>query len=75
MTMLTTMHGRDIVDAIYGRFHDSEYQRIQGIGGAYVLPCAQEINITFNFAGKPYPIHPLDMSLYACLASHSRSFC
>lgn len=63
MTRLTTVHGREIVDAIYGRFHDSEHRRIPGIGGAYVLPCAQEVNITFNFAGKPYPIHPLDMTL------------
>lgn len=54
---------RVVVDAIYGRFHGSEFRQVPGIGGAWVLPCEQEVNITFKFGGKMYPIHPLDMSI------------
>ncbi|KIM43281.1 hypothetical protein M413DRAFT_18357 [Hebeloma cylindrosporum] len=46
------------------RFHGSEFRQVPGIGGAWVLPCEQEVNITFKFGGKMYPIHPLDMSMY-----------
>ncbi|KAF8964425.1 aspartic peptidase domain-containing protein [Flammula alnicola] len=54
---------RSVVDAIYSGFSESEYREVPGIGGAYVLPCEQEVNITFKFSGKAYPIHPLDMTL------------
>ncbi|KAF8158193.1 aspartic peptidase domain-containing protein [Crassisporium funariophilum] len=54
---------RSVVDAIYSRFHGSEYLQVPGIGGAWILPCEQEVNITFKFAGQSYPVHPLDMSM------------
>ncbi|CAA7262972.1 unnamed protein product [Cyclocybe aegerita] len=54
---------RSAVDAIYSRFHGAEYTQIAGVGGAWVLPCVQEVNVTFKFAGKLYPMHPLDMSM------------
>lgn len=53
-----------MADAIYSRFYGSEFRQVPGIGGAWVLPCEQEVNITFRFGGKAYPIHPLDMSMY-----------
>jgi hypothetical protein len=54
---------RSVVDGIYGRLHDSEFHEVSGIGGVYVLPCAQEVNVTLVFSGKSYPMHPLDMTL------------
>ncbi|KAF8230075.1 acid protease [Tricholoma matsutake] len=50
-------------DAIYSRFSGAELQNIQSIGLVWILPCSQEVNITFKFAGQRYPIHPLDLSL------------
>ncbi|KAF8195466.1 aspartic peptidase domain-containing protein [Pholiota molesta] len=54
---------RSVVDGIYGRLRDSEFHEVSGIGGVYVLPCAQEVNVTLVFSGKSYPMHPLDMTL------------
>jgi hypothetical protein len=25
-----------------------------------MIPCGQELNLTFNFGGNSYPVHPLD---------------
>jgi hypothetical protein len=25
-----------------------------------MIPCKQLLNVTFNFGGKSYPVHPLD---------------
>lgn len=54
---------RSIVDGIYGRFRDSEFHEVSGIGGVYMLPCEQDVNITLVFSGKSNPMHPLDMTL------------
>ncbi|PPR00466.1 hypothetical protein CVT24_004527 [Panaeolus cyanescens] len=54
---------RTLSDAIYSRFQGSEYRQIAGVGGAWTLPCVQEVNVTFKFAGRTYPLHPLDMSI------------
>ncbi|KAF9483492.1 acid protease [Pholiota conissans] len=54
---------RPIVDGIYSRFRDTEFRDVAGIGAVYVLPCEQEVNVTFLFSGKSYPMHPLDMTL------------
>ncbi|KAH9480602.1 Saccharopepsin [Psilocybe cubensis] len=53
---------RSIAEAIYGKFVGSKFTQLPGLGGVWVLPCEQEVNITFSFGGKLYPIHPLDMS-------------
>ena len=31
-------------------------------GDVYTIPCDVEINISFKFGGKTFPIHPLDTS-------------
>ena len=33
-----------------------------------MVPCGQYLNVSFNFGGKNYPIHPLDLveSLFRC---------
>ncbi|KAF9046535.1 aspartic peptidase domain-containing protein [Panaeolus papilionaceus] len=54
---------RSVSDAIYSRFQGSEYRQIQGVGGAWTLPCVQEVNVTFRFGGRSYPMHPLDMTI------------
>ena len=53
------------MDQIYGRYAQSEYREVPGFGGVYVLPCEQEVNLTLKFSGKSYPMHPLDMTMYA----------
>ncbi|EAU86016.1 hypothetical protein CC1G_11688 [Coprinopsis cinerea okayama7 len=52
-----------VSDAIYSRFSGAEYVMVQNIGGIWILPCTVEVNVTVKFAGKEYPIHPLDMTL------------
>ncbi|KAF9464126.1 aspartic peptidase domain-containing protein [Collybia nuda] len=49
--------------AIYSRFHGAELVNIATIGQVWILPCSQEVNITFRFGGKNLPIHPLDATL------------
>ncbi|RDB14602.1 Pepsin A [Hypsizygus marmoreus] len=50
--------------AIYGRFFGSELVNIASIGPIWIVPCRQEVNITFRFGGKRYPIHPLDATIH-----------
>lgn len=50
---------RYISDAIYGRVQGAEYDKKNGW---WLVPCAQELNISFTFAGISYPVHPLDAS-------------
>ncbi|KIM43280.1 hypothetical protein M413DRAFT_444096 [Hebeloma cylindrosporum] len=48
---------RDVSDALYGRvsgaFYDTKNEW-------WLVPCGQYLNISFNFGGRNYPIHPLD---------------
>ncbi|KIY46720.1 acid protease, partial [Fistulina hepatica ATCC 64428] len=53
--------------AIYSRFSGAEMVNIQGLGQVWIVPCAQEVNITFKFAGQSFPVHPLDTTLDARL--------
>lgn len=48
---------RDISDQIYGRVKNAFYDTKEEF---WMIPCEQELNITFNFGGKSYPVHPLD---------------
>jgi len=49
---------REVSDAIYGRvrgaFYDTQNEW-------WLVPCGQYLNITFNFGGRSYPVHPLDV--------------
>ncbi|TFK40751.1 aspartic peptidase domain-containing protein [Crucibulum laeve] len=54
---------RAVSDAIYGRFEGAEYVTIDKVGGTWIVPCDQEVNVTFLFSGKEYRIHPLDMTM------------
>ncbi|KAG6866191.1 hypothetical protein C0991_007741 [Blastosporella zonata] len=48
---------------IYGGFVGAQLEDIESLGKIWLLPCSQEINITFKFSGMAYPIHPLDATL------------
>lgn len=49
---------RSVSDAIYGRVQGAEWSTSSQ---AWLVPCGQLINLTFNFGGIPYPVHPLDV--------------
>lgn len=48
---------RDISDQIYGRVKGAYYDTTEEF---WMVPCGQSLNLTFNFGGKSYPVHPLD---------------
>ncbi|KAI4520714.1 acid protease [Schizophyllum commune Loenen D] len=48
---------REVSDAIYGRVKNAVYDSNSEY---WTIPCGQELNITFNFGGYKYPVHPLD---------------
>ncbi|KAK0202036.1 aspartic peptidase domain-containing protein [Desarmillaria ectypa] len=54
---------KSVADAIYSRFSGAEYHNITGIGEAWIVPCDEEVNITFKFSGNSYHIHPLDATM------------
>lgn len=54
---------KSIADAIYSRFSGAEYHNITGLGEAWIVPCNEEVNITFKFSGNSYHIHPLDATM------------
>ncbi|TDL30218.1 acid protease [Rickenella mellea] len=50
---------RKMSDAIYGRVPGAAYNEKMGI---WTIPCDALINLSLNFGGQNYPIHPLDVS-------------
>lgn len=50
---------RSVSDAIYGRVQGAEWSPSSQ---AWLVPCGQLINVTLNFGGISYPVHPLDVS-------------
>lgn len=48
---------RAVSDAIYGRVRGAQYDVKNQL---WLVPCDQLLNISFNFGGVNYPIHPLD---------------
>lgn len=48
---------RDLADAIYGRVQGASYDTKNEW---WTVPCGQLLNVTINFGGKSYPVHPLD---------------
>ena len=48
---------RSVSDAIYGRVQGAEYDTNEQL---WLVPCDQMLNISFNFGGVNFPIHPLD---------------
>ncbi len=53
-----------MADAIYSRVSGAEYRNITDIGEIWIVPCDEEVNITFKFSGNSYHIHPLDATMY-----------
>ncbi|KDR82582.1 hypothetical protein GALMADRAFT_237974 [Galerina marginata CBS 339.88] len=49
---------RDMSDAIYGRVQGAYYDVKNQW---WTVPCGQYLNVSFNFGGVNYPIHPLDL--------------
>ncbi|OAX44350.1 acid protease [Rhizopogon vinicolor AM-OR11-026] len=52
-----------VAEALYGNIPGASLMNIGGIGEAWSLPCDQELNATFLFAGIKFPIHPLDLNI------------
>lgn len=48
---------RDVSDAIYGRVRGAVYDVKEEI---WTIPCGQYLNISLQFGGLSYPVHPLD---------------
>ncbi|EJU05291.1 acid protease [Dacryopinax primogenitus] len=51
-----------IATAIYGGVSGAKQQTLSDGGVWWTLPCTTEVNAAFVFAGKTYPIHPLDLN-------------
>jgi len=49
---------RKMSDAIYGRVQGANYSTEKGL---WLVPCTQELNISFTFSGVNIPVHPLDV--------------
>jgi len=54
---------KSFADAYYSSFSGAEFGNVSGIGEAWILPCAAEVNISFIFGGLTFPVHPLDATL------------
>ncbi|KAG1780516.1 aspartic peptidase domain-containing protein [Suillus placidus] len=51
-----------VAEALYGKVPGAALTSIAAIGEIWALPCDQELNATFLFAGIKFPIHPLDLN-------------
>ncbi|KAL0578739.1 hypothetical protein V5O48_003237 [Marasmius crinis-equi] len=75
-----------IIDQIYGRIpgavffedgslyegHNRDLAEMQNF---WVIPCDYEVNVTFLFGGKEYPISPLDLSWQVAEDSKGKPVC
>ncbi|KAG2151405.1 aspartic peptidase domain-containing protein [Suillus clintonianus] len=51
-----------VAEALYSNVPGASLMEVTGMESIWVLPCDQEINATFLFAGIQFPIHPLDLN-------------
>ncbi|KAF8903100.1 aspartic peptidase domain-containing protein [Gymnopilus junonius] len=65
---------RAMSDAIYGRVQGAYYDTTNQW---WVIPCGQYLNVSFNFGGHNFPIHPLDLvdDNFAQLDSTGKKVC
>ncbi|KAH7914244.1 aspartic peptidase domain-containing protein [Hygrophoropsis aurantiaca] len=54
-----------VAQGLYGGIKGAALQNVSGVGEIWVLPCDEEVNATFLFAGVQFPIHPLDLNFLA----------
>lgn len=54
---------KSVADAIYSRIEGAELSNVTGVGVTYIVPCNQEVNLTFQVGGVKYPVNPLDTTL------------
>ncbi|KAK0187819.1 aspartic peptidase domain-containing protein [Armillaria mellea] len=54
---------KSVADAIYSHVSGAEYRNVTGVGDVWIVPCDEEVNITFKFSGNSYHIHPLDATM------------
>ncbi|KAF9013317.1 aspartic peptidase domain-containing protein [Cyathus striatus] len=54
---------KSVSDAMYSRFYGAEFVDVDKVGGAWIVPCDQEVNVTFKFGSEEYRMHPLDMTI------------
>ncbi|PBK75119.1 acid protease [Armillaria solidipes] len=54
---------KSVADAIYSRVSGAEYRNVTDVGNVWIVPCDEEVNITFKFSGNSYHIHPLDATM------------
>ncbi|KAK0487698.1 aspartic peptidase domain-containing protein [Armillaria novae-zelandiae] len=53
-----------IAEAIYSGVSGAEPQNITGMGGeVWIVPCDEEVNVTFKFGGNSYYVPPLDATM------------
>lgn len=52
-----------VASAIYSDVPGADLVSDPSLGKVWTIPCDVEINISFNFGSKNFPIHPLDTSL------------
>ncbi|KAF9013834.1 hypothetical protein BDZ89DRAFT_1142413 [Hymenopellis radicata] len=57
-----------VADAFYSGYEGTELVNNTALGNIWTVPCATEVNITFNIAGRSIPIHPLDATMNPELA-------
>lgn len=58
-------YDRYVAEALYGSVPGASLTNVNGLGEIWSLPCDQELNATFLFAGVKFPIHPLDLNFDA----------
>ncbi|KAF9220897.1 acid protease [Gyrodon lividus] len=66
----------NVAQALYGNIPGSVLTNVSGLGEIWVLPCDQEVNATFHFAGVEFPIHLLDLNFDGFgLQADGETFC
>ncbi|KAK0187820.1 aspartic peptidase domain-containing protein [Armillaria mellea] len=68
----TTQVPKSVSDAIYSRFSGAEYRNLTDIGEVWIVPCDEEVNVTFKFSGNSYHVHPLDAIIDPSVSNSSR---
>jgi Eukaryotic aspartyl protease len=61
-----------VSDAFYGRVQGAQFSSDDGV---WIVPCEQELNVSFVIGNITYPIHPLDTVMEAGTYSDGSTLC
>ena len=63
---------KTVADAIYSSVPGASFDQRSGF---WLIPCQQEVNLTFTIGGQNFPIHPFDTGMLGAADASGNALC